>query len=295
VTNAEAPSPVASVVMPVLDGAATIGEQLASLLAQQCDVPFEIVVSDNGSTDGTQAIVETYRTGAIPLRLVDASATRGAAAARNAGAAVARGRFLLFCDADDITDPRWVAAMVGALAGADVVSGPTEVRRLNPPHVVDWRGEGPPDRLPGSVFLPSGFSANMAVTREAFDAVGGFSVSFTGAAGEDVDLFWRIQLAGFRAGFAPDAVIHYRHRDDLRAHARQAFAYGRSVPQLYRLHRANGMPRRRMRRTLRQAAWVLVHAPDWFRGSARRGRWVWGACNLAGRVRGAVEFRVFSV
>jgi glycosyltransferase involved in cell wall biosynthesis len=281
-------------VIPAFNAADSIGDQLDALFTQEPGFAFEVVVSDNGSTDTTRSIVEGLR-GDHEVRLVDASDRPGAAYARNRGAASALGKYLLFCDSDDIVGDCWIRAIVEALETADVVGGYLDYRALNNADVVAWRGEGPRDRLPGTVFLPAGYSANMGTTRAVFEALGGFGLEFTGAAGEDLDFFWRAQLAGYSAAFAPGAVVQYRLRDDLRANARQAFFYGHSLPQLYRLHRADGMRRRPLRLSLRQAAWVVVHSPDWFRGPARRGKLVWSASNLLGRVVGAVRFRVASV
>lgn len=287
---------VASVIIPALNAAGTIAEQVTALLEQDPGFAWELVVCDNGSTDSTVSILHEQRAAhpEVALRIVEATEQPGAAYARNRGVSESCGTHVLFCDADDIVGTNWIREMVRALATADVVSGPTEMHRLNAAEVVAWRGEGDQTGLPGTVFLPAGYSANMGTTRAVFDAIGGFSLEFTGAAGEDLDFFWRAQLAGFSAGFAPGAVVHYRLRDDLRANARQAYYYGRSVPQLYRLHREHGMQRRSLGRSARQAAWVVVHAPDWFRGPARRGRWVWGASNLGGRIAGAWKYRVVS-
>src|SRR5688500_9296124 len=98
----------ASVVVPVRDGAATIGEQLAALAQQDFPGSWEVVVADNGSRDGTADVVRSFRDRLPGLRLVDASARPGASHARNAGAAAATGEVLAFCDADDVVDPGWL-------------------------------------------------------------------------------------------------------------------------------------------------------------------------------------------
>jgi glycosyltransferase involved in cell wall biosynthesis len=285
--------PLVSVVLPTRNAAATLGAQLDALIAQEPGVGFEVVVADNGSTDGTAALVESHRGGAVDVRPVAADTRAGAGYARNCGAREARGELLLFCDADDVVDESWIRAMVDALQSAEVVGGSTDVTRLNDPAVASWRGESRQDALPSSVFLPAGISANMGVTASAFAAIGGFNEDLV--VGEDIDFFWRIQLAGYSAGFAPNSVVHYRLRHDLRSTARQAFIYGRANAPLYRLHRGHGMRRRPLRLTLRQLGWVVVHSPDWFGGRARRGQWVWGAANLAGRVVGAAESRTFYI
>lgn len=96
-----------TVVIPAHNARTTIDEQLDALMRQTYDRPFEVLLCDNGSTDGTAAHVTTRpRCEAYELRVIDASAVPGASYARNLGAAVATGEFLAFCDADDKVSPR---------------------------------------------------------------------------------------------------------------------------------------------------------------------------------------------
>src|SRR5262245_29795227 len=124
-----------SVVVPCLNAEATLGAQLAALSRQSWPDGWEVIVADNGSTDRSREIVESYR-GRLPrLNLVDASDRRGHAHARNLGAAAATGDALLFCDADDEVAPGWLAAMGRALAGHEFVACRYDQEKLNPPAV----------------------------------------------------------------------------------------------------------------------------------------------------------------
>jgi glycosyltransferase involved in cell wall biosynthesis len=285
-----APDPLATVVIPAFNAALTLPAQLDALVAQTPGFEFEIVVSDNGSTDATASLARTYP----KVRVIDASGRRGASAARNRGAAAAHGDYLLFCDADDVVSKEWVSLMVAALRGADLVGGPFEQDSLQLEDDDAWRHQVA-DRLPGSLFLPAATSGNMGVRRTAFEALHGFDQRYDRISGEDIDLSWRAQLGGYRVDFAAGAVVAVRHRADDRALARQAYRHGKGLPLLYRVHRSNGMPRRRFRRSLRQAAWVIVRLPRLFGSSAQRREWLWGAGNLVGRIAGAIEFRVLYV
>ena len=103
--------PRASIVVPAWNGTATLPETLDSLRAQRIN-SFEIVVVDDGSTDGTAAMVRGRRDRRI--RLVH-QANRGLAGARNTGIAEARGAYIGFCDADDLWHPGKLAAHVAHL------------------------------------------------------------------------------------------------------------------------------------------------------------------------------------
>lgn len=213
-----------SVVIPVFDAARTIDVQLAALAAQRDLPPWEVIVADNGSNDDSVARAERWRS-VLPLTVVDASARRGPSAARNEGAARARGDVLLFCDADDAAEPGWVRAFAEAMPQADAAAGSRRYDLLND------REFGPAD-WPAPIFskeplvgLAAASSHNLAVRRAVFEAVGGFDEGL--AAAEDIDLCWRIQLAGHAFVAVPEASMQIRRRVGLAAIGRQAYAYGR--------------------------------------------------------------------
>src|SRR2546426_8436308 len=112
-----------SVVIPVLNGVDTLPAQLEALSGQTYSGRWEMIIADNGSTDGTPDLVRTW-TDRIPgLRIVDASDRKGQAHARNVGAAAALGDFIAFCDADDVATPGWLDGMVRAAPWTDLVGG----------------------------------------------------------------------------------------------------------------------------------------------------------------------------
>src|SRR5687767_10581339 len=112
--------------MPVLDGEAHIGDQLAALAAQTYRGDWELVVVDNGCTDRSMDIVREWEPRLPSVTIVDATARRGLNRARNAGAAAARGDFLAFCDADDVATHGWLEAMAEGATGADMIGGRLE-------------------------------------------------------------------------------------------------------------------------------------------------------------------------
>jgi glycosyltransferase involved in cell wall biosynthesis len=281
-----------SVVIPAFNAAATIAAQLDALAAQTYDGPWEVLVVDNGSTDRTREVVGSY-TNRIPgLRVVDASDARGAAHARNAGAA-AGGDLIAYCDGDDEVTEGWLDALVAAAATADVVGGALDHRSLNDPELADLRG-GAETELPRAfAFLPYAISANMAVWRDVWEALGGWDTGFPGAAGEDVDFCWRAQLAGYTIAFAPAAVARYRHRDALGDSVRQVYAYAGSSAQLYRRFRAHGARRRSLAQVAGAWGGLAVRLPYLAVSRRRRAIWLVHAANNAGCIRGSIRHRVF--
>jgi len=123
-----------------------------------------------------------------------------------------------------------------------------------------------------------------------FSATGGFDERYRQS--EDVEWSWRVQLASYTLGFAPDAVVHYRYRTSIREVARQSFARGVCSVRLFRAFRSRGMRRQPLARALRRWAWVVVYAPT-VCSRRRRGAWVRRACESAGRIAGSIEFRIW--
>lgn len=199
--------PQVSVVAATCNRAAWLPDLLAALAAQTADV--ELVVVDDASDDGTseqltRLLAET-RLPALALRTRQRS---GPSAARNAGAARARGEVLLFTDDDCLPDPAWAAELSDALrAGTTVVQGATS------PVDAD---HGPWDRSI-TVAAPSGLyeTCNLGVVASAFRQVGGFAdlglLQRPGARGfgEDAELGSRLARLG-SAGWAPRATVRHR-------------------------------------------------------------------------------------
>jgi len=236
-SGAPAPQVEVSVVVACLNGAATLGETLDSLAAQVWDRPWEIVFADNGSTDASVAIfeAEAARHPELAMRLVDASARRSKSHALNLAIRAARGRSLLFCDADDTVAPGWLAAMGRALAAHPFVACRFDLARHNPDWIVGYRDPFQVDRLPvmpHAPFCPVAGGATLGMHRAVFEAVGGFDPAF--ATNEDIDFCIRAHLAGFRLRFVPEAVYNYRFRAELPAIYAQAFASARADALLRR-------------------------------------------------------------
>ncbi|MFI9600035.1 glycosyltransferase [Streptomyces sp. NPDC052043] len=273
-----------SVVIPVRNGARTLGAQLRALAGQTATVPWEVLVVDNGSTDATRQVAEGAR-GMLPgLRVVDASGRAGESCARNRGIAEAKGDFVAFCDADDVAHPGWLAALAEAAKEAHVVGGSLETELLSPGH-----GDEQPLPMDAQTdFLPFARGANCAAWKDVLSVIGGWNEHYRGG-GEDMDLSWRAHLCGYRVAYAAEARMHYRLRDELSSLARQKWNYGKSGAQLYAEYRHAGYQRRRARTVVMNWCWLLVHVPDLARSPLLRRRWVRYGARLAGFLAGSLR------
>jgi glycosyltransferase involved in cell wall biosynthesis len=223
-----------SVVIACRDAAATIGEQLGALARQRVDgLRWDVLVCDNGSTDGSQAIVDSYR-GSLPVRVVPAAGRTGPAHARNVGAAASDAEWLAFVDADDVVADGWLAAVVAGMQAHPFIAGRFEAARLNDSRTAATRVVQQQRGLQGrpGQALPHAGAGNMAIHRAVFECVGGFDESLTHL--EDTDFCWRVQLAGCPLVFWPDAVLHLRLRSTWRGRWAQAFGYGAATADLER-------------------------------------------------------------
>jgi glycosyltransferase involved in cell wall biosynthesis len=279
-----------SVVVPAKDAAATVVDQLEALAAQTYPDPWEIVVVDNGSQDGTAEVVRAWSSRCadrLPCRLVEAPDGVGAGFARNRGVRLAAGDLVAFCDADDRVTPTWLDGLVAAALDADAVVGVSSFAALNPPWLAAGRVSPARRGQPDQAALRPLFGVvtdgnNLAVWRDALEAVGGFDESYRGGS-EDKDLGYRLHGAGWRVVSTPDAVVEIRLRRRWPDRVRQAFARGREDVRLFVRFEPAGYPRRGPRAALRNLAGLAAD----LRGCRDRAQRVWW-WNRAGRTFGRV-------
>lgn len=284
-----------SVIIPSYNAADTIGVQLEALASQRWSEPWEVIASDNGSTDETLAVIERYRERLQNLRVVDSSDRRGAAYARNTGAQAATGEALAFCDADDEVAPGWVAAIGEELLRYDFVASRLDIEKLNAPWVQKSHGISQRDGVPKyryPPYLPHAGGSGLGVKRSLHEAIGGFDESMRVL--EDTDYCWRIQLTGTELRFVPDAVVHVRYRDTLGGIYRQARGYAEYNVLLYKKYRPLGMPQISWETGVR--AWVrLLQRPPRICSKESLARWMWQFGWCMGRLRGSIKHRVFAL
>ena len=280
-----------SVVIPCLNAAATLGAQLDALCRQTWPGEVEILVGDNGSTDGSRALAESYRNRLSGLRVVQAAARKGPAHAKNVAAAAATGDVLLFCDADDEVADGWIAGLVRELEDHKAAASRHEIERLNGEQARRLHGDPAQQyglsKYTNPPFLDHAGGCGLGVRRHVFEALGGFDEDY--AVLEDTDLCWRLQLAGHRLVFAPEAVVHVRYPATLAGAFRQAARYGRYNVYIYTRYRARGMPRLPMIPGLLRLGSLVLRSPQLLSRSAR-GRWIWLAGWRLGRLLGCLRY-----
>lgn len=197
-------------VISARDAEAIIADAVGAARAQvgaEGDLDPEVVVVDNASSDATGE--RAAEAGAKVVRLDDRSA--GPGTGRNAGVDAASGAVIAFTDADCQPTSGWIAALLEAMEGADLVTGPVlpdpRIPRSHWARTIAVTGPSP--------LYPT---ANLAVRRDEFIRAGGFEDWVTGEGGgeapshpygEDTVLAWKLRRAGARPGFAPGAIVFH--------------------------------------------------------------------------------------
>jgi GT2 family glycosyltransferase len=220
---------LASVVIAAHNAEDTLGRQLQALANQTDAGEFEVVVALNRCTDRSRKVAEGF-TDRLTMTIVDAPDEASAGYARNVGVAHTHGDTLLFCDADDVVDHRWVAELTDAMTAQnlDVVGGTIMVDRSRVP---TWIYRSAYRYMDGRCLLefgqvPYAITATMGCRRAAFDAVGGFEPNLPGTAGgEDTELGIRLWQAGCSIGEAPKALLTYTPRVTTAAFIRRQRAH----------------------------------------------------------------------
>jgi peptidoglycan/xylan/chitin deacetylase (PgdA/CDA1 family)/GT2 family glycosyltransferase len=278
-----------SVVVPVHNGADTLGAQLEALVDQEWSGEWDIVVVDNGSTDASAAVVAEWQLRSPRLRLVRASFSSGAGYARTVGVAASDAASFAFCDADDVVAPGWVAAMGDALMQHDFVTGPEDTTLLNPPAVAKHRGSvgTATYQVLGGV-MPFAPGCNFGLTRDALQRIG--SMSFRRSPSEDVETSYLLWRAGVSLAWVDAALVHYRFRTTRRERWRQAVAYGEGDVSTNTLLRASGIHPAQRGESCRSLVWLLRMAPR-LGDPAVAERWLYTLGYRYGIVRGTVRRR----
>jgi GT2 family glycosyltransferase len=227
------PAPRFSVIVCTYNGSATLRECLEGILTLHYP-DYEVIVVSDGSTDGSAEIAASF----AGVRVIETPQC-GLAAARNTGMHAATGEILAYIDDDAIPDPDWLSHLAATFAsgpfaaaggpnvlppGAGAVAQCVANAPGGPTHVLISDREA--EHIPG---------CNMAIRKAELAAIEGFDPQFR-AAGDDVDVCWRLLDSGKRIAFSPGAVVWHHRRRSVRAYLRQQRGYGRAEALLERKH-----------------------------------------------------------
>lgn len=213
-----------SVIVCTYNGAKTIAECLDGLARLEYS-NYEVIVVNDGSTDATESLVRNHC-----VRLINTNQNIGLSAARNVGLAAAEGEFIAYIDDDAYPDENWLCYLANSFASTQhvAIGGPN----IEPPDnfvaacVANAPG-GPVHVLLTDELAEHLPGCNIAFRKSALQEIGGFDPRFT-AAGDDVDVCWRLQDRGWTLGFSPASVVWHKARNSVGAYWRQQRGYGRA-------------------------------------------------------------------
>jgi glycosyltransferase involved in cell wall biosynthesis len=293
-----------SVVIPTKDRANALVRTLDALEAQRVgEASAEVIVVDNGSSDGTPAKVRAREESgpALPIRLLEQPAG-GPAVARNAGVAASSGEVLLFLGDDtEPADESLLRAHLDLHAarpepGYGVLGRITWTPREPVTPFMRWLENGGPQfhycdleagPVDGSNYF---YSSHASLKRSLFERVGGFDERFPTAAVEDTELGVRLADAGLELDYHPELLVLHDHPTTPAQSLRRSVAVGRSAALYNRLrpdrpHPGVQEPRGLVWSTVRAGAPLLAALAELPLPSGLRER-VWLAMTRGGYARG---------
>ena len=234
-----------SIIIPVKDNQQGIDQFLKAFFKTHDPerYPKEIIIVDNDSSPVIY-LNEAYKTKGLKLHLVTCKPP-GPGAARNRGASIAQGQWLLFVDSDCIPTASMISGyldqafdvavgyqgFVGAL-GQDLISKYYESQHIHYPPSINSLKKRAPQYL---------VTANALVLKEAFDQIEGFNETFIIAGGEDIDLAFRLKDLG-TIHYAPDSIILHDFSDSFQGFIRRFIRYGKGLRLVKELHGGRRLP-----------------------------------------------------
>jgi len=276
-------APRVSLIIPHLDGIHHLDGCLGSL-RRQTFTNFETILVDNGSTDGSQAFVREHYP---EVRLLELMENRGFTGACNAGYRASTGEIIILLNNDTEVDPGWLGVIMDAFEHLPHVASVASKMLL-----FDQRDTF---HSAGDYYTTSGLPGNRGVWKKdvgqfdhreyVFGACGGAAAyrrSVVEEIGfldddyffscEDVDLAWRIHLAGYQVIYLPDAIVYHKLKASVPAGANSSYYDGRNFLYLLWKNYPTALFRSHWRSILRAQLNISFDALRAMRGTAARAR-----------------------
>ncbi len=224
-----------AVVSAVYNEEKYIGRLIESLLLQT-QVPDEIVFVDDGSTDSTAAVIESFTKKNPTMRLLRNS-NQGPAASRNTAWRAAQADIVIFTDGDCVPNKDWIEKLLTGLTSEDIAAAAGTYSTLNENnvlarfvgHEIAWRYRN----VRGPVDAHGAY--NLAVRKKVLEEMGGFEESYKAPSGEDWDLTYRISRR-YKILFASDAVVAHAHPEAFWSYMKNQARRGFDRIKLYNDH-----------------------------------------------------------
>ncbi len=230
-----------SIIIPVYNRPDEVRDLFQSLVEQQYEKAFEIVLVEDGSASTSENVVEEFKTFLDITYLFKPNS--GPGDSRNYGMKKARGNYFLILDSDCILPPAYLSEVDKALSMqfVDCFGGPDTAhtsftilqRAINYSMTSFWTTGG----IRGHKSTATGFqprSFNMGLSKEAFTASGGFGNIHPG---EDPDLSLRLKQMGYSIRLIPEAFVYHKRRISFRSFAIQVYKFGLARPILNKWHK----------------------------------------------------------
>jgi glycosyltransferase involved in cell wall biosynthesis len=232
-----------TIIIPSYNRASELDELLTSISRLKFPTgKFEVIVSDDGSTDNTAALVKAYQDQQkINLRYISQQ-NKGPGAARNHGLQNARGDFIIFVDSDVTMPEEWLEHIAKALesTNADAFGGPDTYRddfsaflkaiNYSMTSFISTGGLRGKKGKKLARFYPRSF--NMGLSKELYNKIGGFG---TLRHGQDIEFSHRIIKSGAKVLFVEEACVYHKRRTNLKRFYKQVFNWGMARINLYKI------------------------------------------------------------
>ncbi len=224
-----------AVVSAVYNEKQFVGRMIESVLSQS-RLPDEVVLVDDGSTDATPSIVQSYAERFPIVRLIQNS-NQGPAASRNVAWRAAKADVVIFTDGDCVPERDWIEKLVKRFGPPEVAAVAGTYRTLNTQnklarfvgHEIAWRYRD----VPAQVDAHGAY--NLAIRKDVLEELGGFDESYKAPSGEDWDLTYRISRK-YKILFAPDAIVAHAHPESFWPYMKNQVRRGFDRIKLYNDH-----------------------------------------------------------